>query len=194
MFSVSFVFSLAPASVFADPPREEMSAKQIIDALNPAEIPARTRSLRNLKVESVQDSGSSPNGAGASGVAPTAQSAPPSIDFKVHFDLGSSQLQSRSIPLLKELVTALNSDQLKASKFLIEGHTDKKGTVQFNKALSEARARSVREFLVRQGVDGSRLDSVGLGFDQLYNAADPLAPENRRVRVSLINSSVASRP
>ena len=189
---LSFLFS----SVQAAGPKEDMSAKQIIEALNPAETIPKTRSLRNLRIENAQE-GQASNSEGATGqVAPNnpVASAPPSIDFKIHFDLGSSQLQARSIPVLKELATALNSEQLKSSRFLIEGHTDKKGTVQFNKTLSEARARSVKEFLVRQGVNGGRLESVGLGFDQLYNPADPLAAENRRVRVSLANSSMAARP
>lgn len=177
-------------------PKEDMSAKQIIEALNPAETAPKTRSLRNLRIENAQDVPPS-NADGATeqaGDNVVANSTPPSIDFKIHFDLGSSQLQKRSTPLLKELSTALNSEQLKSSRFLIEGHTDKKGTVQFNKVLSEARARTVREFLVRQGVNGERLEATGFGFEQLFNQADPLAAENRRVRISLINSPLASRP
>lgn len=173
-----------------------MSARQIIEALNPAEIAPKTRSLRNLRIENAQDV-TPPNADGATeqaGGNAVANSTPPSIDFKIHFDLGSSQLQARSVPLLKELATALNSEQLRSSSFAIEGHTDKRGSVQFNKVLSEARARIVKEFLVRQGVNGERLEALGLGFEQLFNQADPMAAENRRVRVSLVNSSLASRP
>ena len=177
-------------------PKEDMSARQIIEALNPAETAPRTRSLRNLRIENAQDAPPS-NADGATeqaGGNAVANLPPPSIDFKIHFDLGSSQLQARSLPLLKELATALNSEQLRSSSFAIEGHTDKRGSVQFNKVLSEARARVVKEFLVQQGVNVERLGASGLGFEQLLNQADPMAAENRRVRVSLVSSSLASRP
>jgi outer membrane protein OmpA-like peptidoglycan-associated protein len=203
LLTYSFLISLAgsiqlafPTAAHAAGPKEDMSARQIIEALNPAETTPRTRSLRNLRIENAQEAPPS-NADGATEQAvgnAVANLPPPSIDFKIHFDLGSSQLQARSIPLLRELATALNSEQLRSSSFAIEGHTDKRGSVQFNKVLSEARARVVKEFLVRQGVNGERLEASGLGFEQLLNQEDPMAAENRRVRVSLVSSSLASRP
>ena len=203
LLTSSFLVSLAGSihlafltAAQAAGPKEDMSARQIIEALNPAETAPRTRSLRNLRIENAPDvppsnTDSANEQAGGNAVA---NLPPPSIDFKIHFDLGSSQLQARSIPLLKELATALNSEQLRSSRFAIEGHTDKRGSVQFNKVLSEARARVVKEFLVQQGVNEGRLEASGLGFEQLFNQADPMAAENRRVRVSLVSSSLASRP
>lgn len=203
LLTSSFLVSLAGSihlafltAAQAAGPKEDMSARQIIEALNPAETAPRTRSLRNLRIENAPDvppsnTDSANEQAGGNAVA---NLPPPSIDFKIHFDLGSSQLQARSIPLLRELATALNSEQLRSSRFAIEGHTDKRGSVQFNKVLSEARARVVKEFLVQQGVNEGRLEASGLGFEQLFNQADPMAAENRRVRVSLVSSSLASRP
>ena len=203
LLTSSFLISLAGSihlafltAAQAAGPKEDMSARQIIEALNPAETAPRTRSLRNLRIENAPDvppsnTDSANEQAGGNAVA---NLPPPSIDFKIHFDLGSSQLQARSIPLLRELATALNSEQLRSSRFAIEGHTDKRGSVQFNKVLSEARARVVKEFLVQQGVNEGRLEASGLGFEQLFNQADPMAAENRRVRVSLVSSSLASRP
>ncbi|MFA5324367.1 MAG: OmpA family protein [Smithella sp.] len=49
----------------------------------------------------------------------------------------------------------------------IEGHTDEIGTKEYNQKLSEARADSVRKYLVdRFGIDGSRLTAVGYGEDK----------------------------
>lgn len=203
LLTSSFLVSLAGSihlafltAAQAAGPKEDMSARQIIEALNPAETAPRTRSLRNLRIENAQDvPPTNTDGANEqAGGNAVANLPPPSIDFKIHFDLGSSQLQARSIPLLRELATALNSEQLRSSRFAIEGHTDKRGSVQFNKVLSEARARVVKEFLVQQGVNEGRLEASGLGFEQLFNQADPMAAENRRVRVSLVSSSLASRP
>jgi len=67
--------------------------------------------------------------------------------------------------------------------FVIEGHTDAKGTEAYNLDLSNRRAQSVANYLVSQGVSTDRLESKGLGFNQLYYPQRPEAPENRRVRI-----------
>ena len=58
-----------------------------------------------------------------------------------------------------------------------------KGTAQYNQRLSEQRAQAVMRFLVAEGVQASRLSASGKGFAELLNANDPLAAENRRVRI-----------
>ena len=50
-----------------------------------------------------------------------------------------------------------------AVKVRIEGHTDNKGSVKLNKALSEARASSVREYVVRKGISANRIETMGYG-------------------------------
>ena len=52
----------------------------------------------------------------------------------------------------------------------ISGHTDSKGDDKYNKKLSEARAKSVVEYLVSQGIDKSRLVAAG------YGETKPVAP------------------
>jgi outer membrane protein OmpA-like peptidoglycan-associated protein len=49
----------------------------------------------------------------------------------------------------------------------VQGHTDQRGTVEYNKKLSDDRAKSVMEFLVRHMVNKDRLSSVGLGSEHL---------------------------
>ena len=48
----------------------------------------------------------------------------------------------------------------------IEGHTDDTGNDRFNMRLSRARGKSVRAYLIRHGVDGSRMRAVGYGEDR----------------------------
>jgi len=48
-------------------------------------------------------------------------------------------------------------------KLAIEGHTDNVGKPEKNKTLSEARAASVKQYLLSKGIDAARLDSVGYG-------------------------------
>ena len=85
--------------------------------------------------------------------------------------------------MLGSLVAAMQSPELKASRFLIEGHADPRGAAAQNQRLSQERADEVRLYLVSLGVHPARLRAVGKGASQLINAEDPGAPENRRVRV-----------
>jgi len=55
---------------------------------------------------------------------------------------------------------------------MIKGHTDSVGSDEYNLGLSDRRANSVRQYLVNQGIDPSRLSSKG------YGEAEPIAPNN----------------
>lgn len=65
----------------------------------------------------------------------------------------------------------------------IEGHTDETGTRELNMQLSEARANSVREHLIKKGVKPERLTAKGFGPDRpLVPGKDEVArAKNRRV-------------
>jgi outer membrane protein OmpA-like peptidoglycan-associated protein len=108
----------------------------------------------------------------------------PALDLEIYFDFDSSAITPRAMPTLIKLGQALSSDQLKASSFLISGHTDSKGAADYNQHLSEARAAAVKGFLVQNfQVDPLRLISVGYGKEDLKDPNDPEAAENRRVAI-----------
>ena len=75
------------------------------------------------------------------------------------------------------------SSELQASNFAVEGHTDAKGSTDYNLKLSHMRAQSVREFLMARGVPEARLNASGKGASELANPREPFAAENRRVRI-----------
>lgn len=137
------------------------SSAQMVEQLK---SPPRTRSLRNLVVED----------------APVTR---PSLSLNIQFDFDSSHVRAESMEALHNLATALSSPALAGSKFAVEGHTDAKGNPEYNRKLSESRAYAVRDLLTSMGVDASQLVASGKGASELANAADPLAAENRRVRV-----------
>ena len=66
---------------------------------------------------------------------------------------------------------------------MVEGHTDGKGSAEYNLKLSQARANAVKTYLEKQGVDASRLVAQGKGDTELVNPQDRFASENRRVKV-----------
>lgn len=66
---------------------------------------------------------------------------------------------------------------------VIEGHTDARGTDQYNDQLSTRRAYAVKRYLVTlHGIDAGRLRAVGMGRFAPLGNRDPYAPENRRVQ------------
>jgi len=68
----------------------------------------------------------------------------------------------------------------RGTRVMIEGHTSTTGAAVPNQILSEARARSVKEFLVDHGVDESRIETVGRGMDDpAYQPGN--RAKNRRV-------------
>ena len=87
-------------------------------------------------------------------------------------------------PSLDELGKTLTDPKLTGGTFLIAGHTDAKGSDEYNLALSQRRAASVKAFLVETyKVDEGRLSVIGFGEEQLKNKENPLADESRRVQI-----------
>jgi outer membrane protein OmpA-like peptidoglycan-associated protein len=101
------------------------------------------------------------------------------VAFDVNFDFNSAALPDSAHEMI-DLIAQLMKESPDI-KVRVEGHTDAVGSVSYNVSLSERRAVSVGEYLVKQGVDPSRLTLAGKGM------AEPLAhnkydPANRRVQ------------
>jgi OmpA-OmpF porin, OOP family len=181
--SISASAQTAPAATPTPTPTPE----QMIEQLRAP----RTRSLRNLSVESVLPPASTTSSAATT--TPTAPStvaasvaAPeprPSLSLRIQFDFDSARVRPVSRQALADLAAALQSKELQDSKFAIEGHTDAKGRSDYNLRLSQQRADAVRDLLVSQGVKLDRLKTQGKGSSELALPASPEAAENRRVRI-----------
>lgn len=114
--------------------------------------------------------------------------AAPKLSMHINFARNSSRLDDAGKQILQPLGEALSSQELKATRFVIEGHTDAKGKVASNLRLSARRAESVKRYLATQfSIEPSRLTAVGKGSSELLNAADPYAGENRRVVIAPIS-------
>lgn len=82
----------------------------------------------------------------------------------VHFRPGASEIDDRYMEQLHKIAEALNSDKMLSAKILIKGHSDSKGSVDQNLALSRRRAQNTMELLInRFGVDPKRLSYAGEG-------------------------------
>lgn len=129
----------------------------------------------------------------ARAVASTATAAPRAsvgaarADLMLSFELNSAEMTGPAKERAKVFAQALNTAELKSHRFVIEGHTDSVGGRAANRDLSQRRARSVADFLIAQGVDRSRLEVQGLGYDRPLPGKSARAQENRRVEAALIS-------
>lgn len=130
------------------------------------------------------------DGCPAPAPAPT-EVAPPAViesgvlllsEKRVLFETDQSTIGAASAAVLREVAEILRKDP-SIETVRIEGHTDSTGSVDYNQRLSESRAQAVRAFLIGEGVDPKRLESLGHGPHR------PIAPnesvegrrQNRRV-------------
>ena len=101
------------------------------------------------------------------------------------FDTGKSTIKSQSENVLGDIIKILN--EYPNAKFTVEGHTDSTGSATLNQNLSDSRALSVKEYLVKNGINEFRLSSKGYGKDKpidTNNTAKGRA-NNRRVEINL---------
>lgn len=114
--------------------------------------------------------------------APPTRSAPYSLSLPILFEFDSDRLTPAASRLLDDLADVLKRNP--NDKFIIEGHTDAVGADDYNKDLSERRARAVVDYLsARHSIDRARLESVGLGRTKLVVPNQPADPRNRRVQI-----------
>ena len=149
----------------------------------PGGPPLRTRGLRNLSVKAAKTPEGEAAVAAVQEAAPAEPAPRPSLSLLIQFDFNSAKIRPESQPALQNLATALQSKELADANFAVEGHTDAKGSADYNLKLSQSRAEAVQKFLAAQGVTLTRLVTAGKGATELANPNDPLAAENRRVRI-----------
>lgn len=85
----------------------------------------------------------------------------------IYFDLDKSFIRKDAAFELEKIVAVMN--QYPKMKIDIRSHTDSRQTEQYNEALSDRRAKSTRTWLIKNGIDGSRLTAKGYGESQLVN-------------------------
>jgi len=102
----------------------------------------------------------------------------------VEFDTGKATIRPGSFPRLDGIVEYMAHK--KSVRIEISGHTDNVGNAKANKTLSEKRAQACRDYLIKKGIEGSRIQAVGYGDER------PIAPndseegrqKNRRIEAA----------
>ena len=104
----------------------------------------------------------------------------------IYFDFDNSTMSEVS---KNTLFNFLNKNKKKLSKYIIFGHTDTKGSSQYNMNLSIKRAESVKEVLLDQGIAPDDISILGKGENKLAidTPDNTKHPANRRAEVKILN-------
>ncbi|MDD5304909.1 MAG: OmpA family protein [Elusimicrobia bacterium] len=103
----------------------------------------------------------------------------------VHFDYDSAQLSAETLDVLKANAAVMKTR--KGVEFLVAGHCDDRGTVAYNLALGQKRAKEVRDYYIRLGVDGRKVATISYGKEQpnCSEATEDCWSKNRRAVTGL---------
>lgn len=99
-----------------------------------------------------------------------------------YFDFDSSTLKPSAQAALDAHIALLRSNDRSVR---LEGHTDERGTRDYNMALGERRANAVRDYMVVNGVASYRIETVSYGEEQpvAYGSGESNWSKNRRVEL-----------
>ncbi|WNG43632.1 OmpA family protein [Archangium minus] len=111
------------------------------------------------------------------------------IKESVFFATGKAVIQPRSFKMLDQVAKVLQQHP-EVDQMVIEGHTDNRGNAEANRKLSLARAEAVKGYLVRKGVEPSRLEAKGFGPDRpiVSNKTEKGRAANRRVEFIIVTA------
>jgi peptidoglycan-associated lipoprotein len=96
--------------------------------------------------------------------AATTAEARTSLTAPVHFDYDQSELRSEDRAILDAKVPILQANT--SVTIRVSGHTDERGSDEYNLALGQRRAGAVRAYLVQHGIPESRIETVSYGEER----------------------------
>ena len=99
------------------------------------------------------------------------------------FDFNRAEVKGKGEGALEDVTRVMKEQP--SLRVSVDGHTDSVGGDVYNQKLSERRAEAVKAYLVRQGIDASRIDTKGLGESKptASNSTAAGRAENRRVEI-----------
>jgi len=110
---------------------------------------------------------------------------------EIRFDEDAAVIRPESYRTLGRIADVLTDPKLLTYKFLIVAHTVSAGRRENNLMLSQRRADLIREVLVNTfKISSKRLQAIGLGEEQLLDAARPAAAVNQRIQIATVGSAL----
>lgn len=90
--------------------------------------------------------------------------------YTIHFDYDKSNLSSEARSNIQK-----NVDWMKGhsnTKVQVEGHCDRHGSIEYNLALGERRAKAVRNYMINLGVESGRLSTISYGKEKPLDSTE----------------------
>lgn len=130
---------------------------------------------------------------GLSAPAPQEEATPSTRMRPIHFDFDKAELRPRDEAALKANATLIKGDP--AYTVVIAGFADARGSKEYNLALAQRRAETVRDYLVKQGVRAERVEIVSYGMTdpRCTRSTENCWARNRRVEL-LVKPARAETP
>ncbi|MDO8756415.1 MAG: OmpA family protein [Elusimicrobiota bacterium] len=110
----------------------------------------------------------------------------------VSFEYDSDRFSRAGLEILKSNAAAIKRNS--EWEVLVEGHCDQRGTVEYNLALGQRRAKAVRDYYVLLGIPGRRIATLSYGAEltSCSEATEGCWAQNRRVE-SKVKTTMAKR-
>jgi outer membrane protein OmpA-like peptidoglycan-associated protein len=109
----------------------------------------------------------------------------------VLFDTAASTLKPGADSIIDRVAAFMKQNE--GTKVIVEGHTDSRGSAEYNQQLSERRAQAVADALAFRGIDRSRVEAVGRGEALPVASNDTSAGQQQNRRVDLVFSDESGR-
>jgi peptidoglycan-associated lipoprotein len=117
-----------------------------------------------------------------------------SLEQPVYFDYDEDKLRDDAAEALGQKVQILRANP--GIRLRITGHTDERGSIEYNLALGMRRAQVVKDYLVGFSIDESRLEIVSMGEDQPQDTGHDEAAwaRNRRAGFTITSGTTTTAP
>jgi len=111
----------------------------------------------------------------------------PTFNVDIQFDPDTPVVRPESYETVGRIADAMVQSTMLPFTFLIVGHVESNGKRENNVILSQRRADSIRDILVNTfKISTKRLQTIGLGEEQLLDPARPTAPVNQQIQIMTI--------
>jgi len=119
----------------------------------------------------------------------------PTFNVDIQFDVDTPIVLPASYQTVGRIADALTHGSLLPYNFLIVGHVESTGRRDNNVLLSQRRADAIRDILVNTfKIPAKRLQTVGLGEEQLLDPARPNAPVNNQMEIMTVSKVAETEP
>jgi peptidoglycan-associated lipoprotein len=156
-------------------------------------VPKTTEAVAGDQISSLKggapqtDNAESANAGTVGDKQPNGASAPSGASRLVYFDFDSSEIRPEFVSVIAAHAHTLAHNA--SVRVRLEGHTDERGSPEYNIGLGERRAQAVRHALMLQGVSDAQLATVSYGEERpaMAGQGEEAWAKNRRVEFIYLN-------